>query len=241
MTAIQISFCRCADTFPTIFACRHKTFLFQNQYIEQKNSQTTCEVAITTCDPGARSPVQVVSKPKEQEGCVFCNNHRSPDMIERRSLCDSCSSCRPENCEARNGYCEFTCWATGYDIGKKCCDISAQKPDDGKDCQECTNHRTQFMVERGLLCESFDFAYTNRCSNKDPLAGISSWWLDSPIQYCQYSCWKNGVGFQGKTLSGDMIVGPKRNEYPQTFDNRPCCPRDDTTDDDLFPVSATNN
>eukprot|EP00562_Extubocellulus_spinifer_P031163 CAMPEP_0178722400 /NCGR_PEP_ID=MMETSP0699-20121125/24917_1 /TAXON_ID=265572 /ORGANISM="Extubocellulus spinifer, Strain CCMP396" /LENGTH=403 /DNA_ID=CAMNT_0020373259 /DNA_START=176 /DNA_END=1386 /DNA_ORIENTATION=- len=203
----------------------------------QKNAQTMCEVAVTSCDPTARSDVQVVAKPQGQDGCVFCNNYLSPDMLENNSVCDSCTSCRPENCEAGNGYCEFTCWATGYDIGKKCCDISVQKRDDSEDCQECTNHRTQWMVENRRLCEDYSFAYTNRCGNEDPLTGSRSWWLDSPVQYCQYSCWKNGAGFQGKTLSGGMIVGDKRARYPQTFDSRPCCPRDDTTDNDLFPIS----
>lgn len=199
-----------------------------------------CEVAAASCDPSVRSPVQVVAKPEDQEGCVFCNNRRSPDMVLSNRVCDSCTSCHSENCKAGNGDCEFTCWASGYDIGKKCCDISAKKPDDGKDCQECTNHRTQWMMENGLLCEDYSFAYANRCSNVDSLAGLRSWWLDSPIQYCQYSCWKNGVGFQGKTLSGGMIVGEKRGQYPQTFDSRPCCPRDETTDNDLFPGSPTS-
>lgn len=208
----------------------------------RKNEQTFCEVAAASCDPNDRSPIQVVEKPDDQEGCVFCNNHRSPAMLERGSLCDSCGSCRPELCTSRSGYCEFSCWITGYDIGKKCCDISAQKPDAGKSCQECTNHRTQFMVENGYECATYNFAFTDRCSNTlpaDPITGLPwrSWWLDSPIQYCQYSCWKNGVGFQGKTIFGEHHVGQKANQFPMTFDPRPCCDRSDETDTDLFPVS----
>ena len=163
-------------------------------------------------------------------------------MLSRNSVCDSCSDCRPVECTSGNGYCEFTCWITGYDIGKKCCNISAQKPDNGKDCQECTNHRTQFMVENGRECDTYEYAFTDRCSNEDPPDPITgeawrSWWLDSPIQYCQYSCWLAGVGYQGKTLYGAHHVGDKANQYPQTFDPRPCCDRSPETDTDLFPPS----
>ena len=218
---------------PTILFCQPNT---------QKNAQTTCEVATTSCDPNVKSPVQVVEKPEDQTGCVFCNNHRSPAMLARNSVCDSCRNCRPTECTSGQGYCEFSCWITGYDIGKKCCDISAQKPDDGKSCQECTNHRTQFMVENGEECATYAFAFTNRCSNElppDPLTGVAwrSWWLDSPVQYCQYSCWLAGVGYQGKTIYGEHHVGQKANQFPQTFDSRPCCDRSQDTDPDLFPVS----
>jgi len=97
------------------------------------------------------------------------------------------------------------------------------------------------MVENGDQCATYQFGLTNRCAREVPAnpatgtAARRSWWLTSPIQYCQYSCWKNGAGYQGKTLTGELTVGDKKNQYPQTFDPRPCCARSDATDPDLFP------
>ena len=179
--------------------------------------------------------------PPTQPGCVDCTNLRSPTMISRNSVCDSCNRCRPIECTQLNGFCEFTCFLSGYDIGKECCDYTQQLPDDGKDCQECTNIRTQRMVESGQQCATYQFGLLNRCARErpaNPATGTPasrSWWLDAPVQYCQYSCWRANAGYQGKTLTGEMIVGEKKNQYPQTFDPRPCCPRSDATDPDIFP------
>ena len=186
--------------------------------------------------PGGTRPL-----PPTQPGCVDCTSFRSPTMISRNSVCDSCNRCRPVECTQLNGYCELTCFLTGYDIGKECCDYTQQLPDDGKDCQECTNIRTQRMVESGQQCASYQFGLLNRCARErpaNPATGTPasrSWWLDAPVQYCQYSCWRANAGYQGKTLTGAMVVGEKKAQYPQTFDPRPCCPRSDATDPDIFP------
>lgn len=199
----------------------------------------------TNPPPSSSLEIQTKTKPGLPT-CEDCTNNRSMSMVLRNTYnCDSISRrTRSTECPRLNGACELSCFLAGYDVGKECCDYSQQPPDEGKDCQECTNHRTQKMIETGRDCSTYQWGLLNRCAREIPpnpstgVPGKRSWWLDSSIQYCQYSCWKAGNGYQGKTLTGQMVdVGEKKSQYPKTFDSRPCCPRSDDNDPDLFPSS----
>lgn len=197
----------------------------------------------TNPPPSPSLEIQTKTAPG-QSTCEDCTNNRSISMVLRNTNnCDSISGrTRSAECPRLNGACELSCFLAGYDVGKECCDYSQQPPDDGKDCQECTNHRTQKMIANGKDCSTYQWGLLNRCGREippNPYTGMPekrSWWLDSSIQYCQYSCWKAGNGYQGKTLTGQMVdIGEKKSQYPKVFDSRPCCPRSDENDSDLFP------
>ena len=72
------------------------------------------------------------------------------------------------------------------------------------DCIQCTNIPSSFMIETGRTCATYSRAWTNRCNNE-----VSWWGKDGELEYCQYSCWKNG------------------SPYPSAS---PCCPREDRDD-----------
>ena len=73
-----------------------------------------------------------------------------------------------------------------------------------RDCVPCTNIPSSFMVETGRTCATYSRAWTKRCNSE------GSWWgKDGELEYCQYSCGKNG------------------SPYPSPS---PCCPREDRDD-----------
>ena len=74
-------------------------------------------------------------------------------------------------------------------------------------CVQCTNIPTKYMLQTGLECATYTYAYERRCGTE------YGWWgRDGNLEYCQYSCWKNGAPHM---TQGDL----------------PCCERADADDE----------
>ena len=74
-------------------------------------------------------------------------------------------------------------------------------------CVQCTNIPTKYMLQTGLECATYTYAFERRCGTE------YGWWgRDGNLEYCQYSCWKNGAPHM---TQGDL----------------PCCERADADDE----------
>lgn len=70
-------------------------------------------------------------------------------------------------------------------------DVEEPAPVEPKPCVPCSNLRTQKMIENDEYCDTYTWAFTNRCNNTNE----DNWWPTAPEPYCQYSCWQAGVGY----------------------------------------------
>jgi len=145
------------------------------------------------------SDVQFIPMPSPAPPpCVSCTNLRSPFMVANDLYCDTYSRIFTRRCanegswwiEAPEPYCQYSCWENGVGYADfPCCpidDLSSYEPpavEKEPGCIECTNTRTQLMIDNLQTCDS-DEVLDTQCNNPG-----SEWnTLDDPP--CQYECWR---------------------------------------------------
>ena len=137
----------------------------------------------------------------KEPGCVECSNYRTDEMIANNQYCDSawnlalntqCGNPGSEWDTLEDPPCQYECWRWGkpYTNFQNCCEKDPEPHFGIEPCVQCTNTRTQGMIENDRYCDR-DIVIKGRCANP------GSWWADVPDPYCQYTCWENGVGYEG--------------------------------------------
>ena len=63
-------------------------------------------------------------------------------------------------------------------------------------CNTCADVRDDYMIANNLYCETWTWAYTNRCNSYGP-------W--QAAQTCQLSCFANGNGYVAVRANGSDL------------------------------------
>ena len=180
------------------------------------NTGSTDRDVVTTSSPTAAPTVQAPPTPSPTISpqptltkqpspaptpCVPCSNTRANNMIVNNLYCDTYSRIFTRRCgnegswwiDAPEPYCQYSCWeqGVGYE-GYPCCpieDLETYEPpavEKEEGCIECTNERTEFMIENRRLCDSWSYVLDTQCNNE------GSFWNTLEDPPCQYECWRWG-------------------------------------------------
>lgn len=139
------------------------------------NGKFMCSSKIVTCPP----PSEIRPPEPVESDCIECTNDLTPWMVRFDAHCESSEyvlerKCNKDKKWIKNKTCQRSCDRVGkrYDgQEKKCCEPT---------CVECSDVKTEWMLQNGKDCDSSIFTLKKKC-DKDPL------WKEN--EFCKLSCY----------------------------------------------------
>jgi len=167
--------------------------------------------------------VNFTLSPSEESSCEACSNDAPFWMMWSGKDCTTSSAvyteCRNSLSWSKKNYCQLSCYnaGLGYD-GDQCCTSTSPtlSPTQESSCEFCSNDAPFWLIWKGKDCTTSSDVYTE-CSNS---------WYWSINNYCQESCYKAGLGYDGDNCCTSTSTSPTLSPTSESTSSCELCSND---------------